>query len=39
VPDMRAVGAGRAAECHRAEEILAGDIGQISAGEAQGGEG
>jgi oligopeptide transport system ATP-binding protein len=38
VPELRAVGAGRTVACHRAEEILAGDIGQISAGDAQGGE-
>ena len=37
VPELRAVGAGRTVACHRAEEILAGDIGQGSAGDAHGG--
>jgi oligopeptide/dipeptide ABC transporter ATP-binding protein len=37
VPELRAVGASRTVACHRAEEILAGDIGQGSAGDAHGG--
>jgi hypothetical protein len=37
VPELRAV-AGRTVACHRAEEILAGDVEQISAGEAREGQ-
>ena len=36
VPELRAVETGRTVACHRAEEILAGDLGESSAGDAQG---
>jgi oligopeptide/dipeptide ABC transporter ATP-binding protein len=36
VPELRALETGRTVACHRAEEILAGDLGESSAGDAQG---
>jgi hypothetical protein len=35
MPVLRALETGRTVACHRAEEILAGDLGQISAGDAR----
>ena len=35
VPELRALETGRTVACHRAEEMLAGDLGQISASEVR----